>query len=187
MTLTDKQFSVIYKTHNSKIYFYIKSKINSIEDARELTEDVLIKVFKFYHTFDESKSQFKTWMYNITNNILIDYFRKKKIQTVSINMFTSDGEDGTDSEYCLRGKNMVSDPNLNPLEALIQKDQLSKVMSKFNNLNTLETKLMTMYAVHGMSYNDIVNELNMPIGTVKGTIHRARTTMREAFPQLVNA
>jgi RNA polymerase sigma factor (sigma-70 family) len=179
MTQTNKEFNALYKSFNSKITRYISSKINNREDAQELVEDVFIKITQKIHLFDESKSQLQTWVYNIAKNVLIDHFRKKKLITVTINTTMED-----DAEYAEEIE--LPDGGMNPLEALIQKDAAAMIMDKFSEFNSLEKKLMTMYAVQGMSYNDIVDELDMPLGTVKATIHRARTFMRESFPQHVN-
>jgi RNA polymerase sigma-70 factor (ECF subfamily) len=180
MTLTNKQFNELYKKYNSKITRYIFAKANNREDAQELVENVLIKIAQNIHNFDETKSQLQTWVYNIAKNVLIDYWRKKKLVTVSINV-----DNDEDNDYVEHVD--VVEPSLNPLEQLIHNDELSMIREKFNEMGSTERKVMTMYAVQGKSYDEIVNELGLSLGTVKGTIHRARTRMREAFPQLVNA
>jgi RNA polymerase sigma factor (sigma-70 family) len=159
----------------------VSSKINNREDAQELVEDVFIKVSQFYPTFDESKSQLATWIYNIAKNVLIDYFRKKKMSTVSINV--NDADD--DSDFVEHVD--IVDTTLDPLEALIQNEKIKNIKDNFKKLNTLEKKLMTMYAINGLTYNEIVDKLDIPLGTVKGTIHRARTILRESSLELANA
>ncbi len=174
MILTEKQFNALYKAYYSKISRYVSAKVNNREDAQELVEDVFIKVNQCYNLFDETKSQIGTWIYNIAKNVLIDHFRKVKQQMVSINV----GDSDEDSEYVEHVD--VVDTNLNPLEALVQAEKVKVIKDSFKKLNKLEKQLITLYAINGLSYNEIVDKLDIPLGTVKGTIHRARKIIADS-------
>lgn len=69
----------IYRDYHGKVCGYIRSKINSAQDAEDLTADVFVKVFEKLGTFDESKASLSTWIYTITRNTLTDYFRTRKV------------------------------------------------------------------------------------------------------------
>lgn len=77
MTMMDKE--KIYRDYHGKICGYIRSKINSAQDAEDLAADVFVKVFEKLGSFDESKASLSTWIYTITRNTLTDYFRTRKV------------------------------------------------------------------------------------------------------------
>ena len=69
----------IYRDYHGKICGYIRSKINSAQDAEDIAADVFVKVFEKLDSFDESKASLSTWIYTITRNTLTDYFRTRKV------------------------------------------------------------------------------------------------------------
>ena len=77
--ITDTQKEAIYRDYHGKVSGYIRSKINSPQDAEDITSDVFLKVYEKIDTFDESKSSLSTWIYTITRNTLTDYFRTRKV------------------------------------------------------------------------------------------------------------
>ena len=69
----------IYRDYQGKVYGYILSKVNSPQDAEDITADVFLKVYEKLDTFDETKASLSTWIYTITRNTLTDYFRTRKV------------------------------------------------------------------------------------------------------------
>ena len=69
----------IYRNYQGKVYGYILSKVNSPQDAEDITADVFLKVYEKLDTFDETKASLSTWIYTITQNTLTDYFRTRKV------------------------------------------------------------------------------------------------------------
>ena len=79
MGRTDIQNEKVYRDYHGKVFGYIRSKINSAQDAEDLADDVFVKVFEKLDSFDESKASLSTWIYTITRNTLTDYFRTRKV------------------------------------------------------------------------------------------------------------
>ena len=77
--ITDTQKEAIYRDYHGKVSGYIRSKINSPQDAEDITADVFLKVYEKLDTFDETKASLSTWIYTITQNTLTDYFRTRKV------------------------------------------------------------------------------------------------------------
>lgn len=69
----------IYRDYQGKVYGYILSKVNSPQDAEDITSDVFVKVYEKLDTFDETKASLSTWIYTITRNTLTDYYRTRKV------------------------------------------------------------------------------------------------------------
>ncbi|MCQ2530035.1 MAG: sigma-70 family RNA polymerase sigma factor [Lachnospiraceae bacterium] len=77
--MTDQQKEKIYIDYRDKVYGYIRGRINSSLDAEDLAADVFVKVFEKIDSFDESKASISTWIFTITRNTLIDYYRTRKV------------------------------------------------------------------------------------------------------------
>ena len=80
-----EDFNKIYNKSHKSILNFILRKVNSQMIAEELTNDVFMKVYNHLENYDESKSAMNTWIMNITSNTIIDYYRKKKLETISLN------------------------------------------------------------------------------------------------------
>ena len=75
--MTDTE--TIYRDYHGKVFGYIRSKIDSAQDAEDLAADVFLKVFEKLDSFDESRASLSTWIYTITRNTLTDYYRTRKV------------------------------------------------------------------------------------------------------------
>lgn len=78
-----EQFSKeqIYKDYKDKVFAYIRNHVNSIVDAEDLCEDVFVKIFEKIDTYDENKSRLSTWIYSVTSNTVIDFYRTNHISS----------------------------------------------------------------------------------------------------------
>lgn len=69
----------VYCQYRDKVGQYISAKITNRADAEDLVSETFLKVYEKFDTFDESRSSLSTWIYTITRNTVIDYFRKHRI------------------------------------------------------------------------------------------------------------
>ena len=76
MTAADKEF--LYKEYRGKVLGYIRTRVNNREDAEDLCEDVFLKAFQSPSGYDAAKAAPGTWIYTITKNTVIDYFRRQR-------------------------------------------------------------------------------------------------------------
>jgi RNA polymerase sigma factor (sigma-70 family) len=174
------QFNKVYRENKNTVSRYISNKIRNKEIAEELVEDVFIKVSQHLERFDGSISALSTWIYNIAKNTLIDHFRKTlnaeglpKYNTISIDI--NEGEETS------KGHVEIAASDSSPLQQMITNETTSRVKDAIKGLTKLEKKLITLYAIKSKTYEEIAEELDMPMGTVKGTIHRARLSLKETL------
>lgn len=73
--MSNSNIDQIYKDYYYKVFSYIHHRITNYHDAEDIAEEVFTKVVKKIETFDETKASLSTWMFNITRNTLIDYYR----------------------------------------------------------------------------------------------------------------
>jgi RNA polymerase sigma-70 factor (ECF subfamily) len=158
-------FAELMKRYNRSLYHTILKMIRNVDDAEDLTIEAFAKAFKNLDKFKEDYT-FSTWLFRIATNNCIDFIRKKKMNTLSLNnMFTGDGgeEVGLD----------IPDES-NPQEEAIRSQKIALMQNLVSKLPTKYRKLVTMRYFEEMAYQEIADELELPIGTVKAQLHRAR-------------
>ena len=161
-----KAFAELMGRYRDAIYFMLLKMVNNKSDAEDLTIEAFGKAFKNLNQYSPSFA-FSTWLFKIASNNCIDYLRKKRTNIVSL-----DG--GMNDENEMEPTIPIKDGNLDPEENLIR-DQIVTLM------RTVVTKLKPRYRVliemryfQELSYEEISVELDLPIGTVKAQLFRAR-------------
>jgi RNA polymerase sigma factor (sigma-70 family) len=163
----DKAYARLLQRYKRPVYHMILKMVRNIDDAEDLTMESFSKAFRSLQKFKKDFT-FSTWLFRIATNNTIDFIRKKKLNTLSIeNTYTDD--DGQSV-----GIDVEDSGNLDPQEEAIraQKEELIQVF--VNMLPTKYQKLVRLRYFHEMSYEEIAEELNAPLGTVKAQLHRAR-------------
>lgn len=178
-TINILQYNKFYKDHKRGVYYFILKMTHSIEISEEITNDVFVKLYQSLSRFDATQSSMKTWVYNIAKNATIDHLRKKRLATQS--MF--DVMPNSDGEYQPMD---FAGADADPLAQLINSEGVAKVAVAIKGLPAQQAEVLTQYAM-GYTYEQIAEELSMSIGTVKGSIHLARTKIKEQFPTPVLA
>lgn len=170
-TLTPKQFETIYREFHDKIFTHIAIRVKSRETVEELTNDVFVKVHRFYSMYDADKGQFNTWLYKIANNIIIDYWRIKKLECTNVGEFAD--EDGNEI-YSMS-------TNETPLAVIVRKQEHENVQQRMSKLPAKLREVATLFFNEQLSHDEICTCLDLPLGTVKGYIYRARLLLQESL------
>jgi RNA polymerase sigma-70 factor (ECF subfamily) len=166
----DKAFAKLLQRYKRPVYHMILKMVRNVDDAEDLTMESFSKAFRSLHRFKKDFT-FSTWLFRIATNNTIDHIRKKKLNTLSIeNTYTDD--DGQPVSIDVK-----DDGNLDPQEEAIraQKEELIQVF--VNMLPSKYQKLVRLRYFHELSYEEIAEELDAPLGTVKAQLHRARELM----------
>jgi len=163
-------FNQIYKEHYNKVINFISAKIgNKREIAEEIAQDTFVKVNEHLQKYDVYKGKLTTWIYTIANNKVIDYYRGDK----SNYMVAVDGFVNDEGEPTYQFKDTV-----NSDEAVNSEDTMSSVDHAMDVLNDKEKTIATMYFIDQMKYKEIAEQLNAPMGTVKGMVNRVRNKLQ---------
>ncbi|MCA4895993.1 MAG: sigma-70 family RNA polymerase sigma factor [Cytophagales bacterium] len=163
----DKAYAKLLQRYKRPVYHVILKMVRNVDDAEDLMMESFSKAFRSLHRFKKDFT-FSTWLFRIATNNTIDFIRKKKLNTLSIeNTFTDD--DGGSVSIDIQDKG-----NLDPQEEAIrlQKEELMQVF--VNMLPPKYQKLVRLRYFHELSYEEIAAELEAPLGTVKAQLHRAR-------------
>lgn len=165
----DKAYAKLLQRYKRPVYHMILKMVRNVDDAEDLTIESFAKAFKSLPKFKKDFT-FSTWLFRIATNNTIDFIRKKKLNTLSIeNTWTDD--DGQSVSLDLE------DFNLNPQDEAIkaQKEEIIQVF--VNMLPAKYQKLVRLRYFSELSYEEIAVEIDAPLGTVKAQLHRARELM----------
>ena len=158
----------LVSSQHRRIYGICYRFTNSACDAEDLTQDVFIKVYKNLNSFDLQKGSFQTWMTTLARNLLVDHFRRTRLDRASDSLDASLGDDGPTIGDRLMDSGISQDKHVAGLElkATIQDalKQLSPELREAVILRDLED----------MDYKEIAQVLRIPEGTVKSRISRGR-------------
>ena len=88
----ERLYGEIYTAYKEKVSRYIHEKISNFHDAEDLVSDVFLKVCQKYETFDETKASLSTWIYTLTRNAVIDFYRTSKTHCKMSEEFQADGK-----------------------------------------------------------------------------------------------
>lgn len=168
-----KNFNEIYATNYKMILGFVIRKVNDLQVAEELTNDIFMKVYNHLHNFDSEKSAMRTWIMNITSNTVIDYYRKKKLETISLN---KDFDNGEDKSTSLIDKFVCHTPT--PYEALNSKGKMSKIDNVISELSKSEFEVAYYYFKEELTYQEIADVMQINLGTVKAKLSRARKSLQ---------
>ena len=134
----------IYEDFYQKVFSYINSRINNYHDSEDLCEEVFTKVFKNLDKFDEEKSALSTWIFNITRNTLIDFYRTRH-----------DSYELLDNYEYVDEKDEVSVSEL---------ADLSRALGK---LSSEEKDIVVLRYYDGYTLKEIAEKMSMSYGVVK--------------------
>ncbi len=143
--------------------------IRNKSDAEDLTQEAFIKAFNSLHTFNTDYA-FSTWLYKIASNNCIDYLRKRRLKTVSMDapVQTRDGE---------MQMELVDVNAVQPDIPLTSAERTAVLVEAIKNLPEKYRIVIELRHTQEMEYADIAEKLNLPLGTVKAHLFRARALL----------
>ena len=159
-------YNELMKLYRDPLYFMLLEKVGDKELAKDLTIEALGKAFKKLHMYTPNYT-FSTWLFTVARNNCIDYLRKNKIKTTSIDQFTIDN-DGK------KNKIDIQSDELNPEGILIRKQKIAILRQVVDKLKPKYRELVKLRYFKEMSYEEISTILQIPIGTVKAQLYRSR-------------
>ena len=152
--------------YRDAIYFMLLKMVNSQVDAEDLTIEAFGKAFKNIDQYTPNFA-FSTWLFKIATNNCIDFIRKKRASLVSLDQ-TMDGEDS------LSPSTLIQSDDPDPEAYMINKQKIKHMRNVVSRLKPRYRQLVELRYFKEYSYDEIAVELDIPIGTVKAQLFRAR-------------
>lgn len=160
-----KAYAELMQRYKDSIYFMALKMVNNKDDAMDLTVETFGKAFENIEKYKPDFA-FSTWLFRIATNNCIDFIRKKRISLISINSMVDD--DGDDRPL------QIKSDSLNPEESSIKKQQQEQLKMIVDKLPLRYKTLIVMRYFEELSYEEIAQQLDLPLGTVKAQLFRAR-------------
>jgi RNA polymerase sigma-70 factor (ECF subfamily) len=163
-------YSQLLGRYRRQVLGLVWRMVNNKDEAQDLAQEAFIRAFRSLHTFDVSRS-FPAWLYRITTNLCVDYYRRKKLDTISL-------VQGAGQEHEERTIDLVSS-DVGPDEELAGRESTERLDAMVRTLPAAYRIVVLLRHQSDMAYEEIAEALNLPLGTVKARIHRAHKMLKE--------
>ena len=163
-------FEELVRRYQRPITGYVYRMLNNYDAALDVTQEVFIKVYNSLEKYS-SEYKFSTWLYRIAHNATIDYMRRNSVYQQSLEAENADGS------YQLQ----IESPRPSPEQEREQSEWRTEIELIVKCLPTVYRELILLRHTQDLSYDEIAEVTNLPLGTVKNRLFRAREMMREMF------
>lgn len=154
------------------VYNYCLRMLRNREDAEDISQEVFIKAYRNVTSF-EGRSSFSTWIYKIAYNTVVDYTRKKRLTTITIH---NRGEDG---DRDMELPDVINEPG----RMLMQSERQRELLAAIYSLRDEYKEVIIMRDIEDAPYQQMADVLELPLGTVKTRIRRARLAVRKKLDE----
>ena len=159
-------FAELMTRYREPVYFMLLKMIKNTDDAEDLTIEAFGKAFSRIEQYTPSYA-FSTWLFKIASNNCIDHIRKKRISLTSIDhMYTNQNGESVGMQ--------VDGGFLDPEETFIKQEKIKAMRDIVDRLKPRYKELITKRYFEELTYDEIAEELDLPLGTVKAQLFRAR-------------
>ncbi|REL24295.1 sigma-70 family RNA polymerase sigma factor [Rhodohalobacter sp. SW132] len=167
-----KAYQKLTEKYRRPLQYHVSRMVKESEQVEDLVQEAFVKAFDNLESYNSSYA-FSTWLYRITTNHTIDYLRKKKLQTTSIDkpIKTRDGE----LSFELPDEDAETD------RSIIKRERKKIITTAIENLPDKYRQVIEMRHIEELSYQEISDKLDLPLGTVKAHIFRAREMLYKAL------
>lgn len=172
-------FRELVRRYERPVFSLVFRMVRDRETAEDLAQDAFVKVLNHIDKYSP-EFKFSSWLFKIANNVAIDHLRRRRLDTISM-----DGSPhaSTASEVEATTLNLAADQE-SALDELEAKELGSAIERAIAKLRPEYRACIMLRHVEGRSYEEIAATLDLPLGTVKTYIHRARHELRKALEGL---
>lgn len=172
-------FRELVRRYERPVFSLVFRMVRDRETAEDLAQDAFVKVLNHIDKYSP-EFKFSSWLFKIANNVAIDHLRRRRLDTISI-----DGSPhaSTASEVEATTLNLESEQE-SALDELEAKELGSAIEQAIAKLRPEYRACIMLRHVEGRAYEEIAATLDLPLGTVKTYIHRARHELRKALEGL---
>lgn len=164
-------FGKIVDAYQNRVYGFVRRMVSDGEDAADIAQEVFIRAFQNIHRFD-GRSSIRTWLFRIAHNLCVDRSRRSRRAPAEMRIDAFHGDEEAFEIADLRGSP----------EGVVLEDELALAMER--GIATLSEKLRSVLLLHDrddLSYEQIAEVLNVPLGTVKSRLFLARSHLQSVM------
>jgi RNA polymerase sigma-70 factor (ECF subfamily) len=149
----------IYKQYRDKVFGYVKNHVNSIDDAEDITSDIFVKIYSNLDTYDESKASLSTWIYSMTSNTVIDFYRTNHVHSEI-------PEDLTDEKSTIE-------------EEILNNESLELLANALTSLPQEQMDIIVLRYYKGLTLQEVAAKMKLSYGVTKLRHREALGRLRE--------
>ncbi len=168
----EESFEELVRRYQRPIAAYVYRMVGDYDAALDLTQEVFIKVYGSLARY-RSEFKFSTWIYKIAHNAAIDHLRRSTTRDQSLTTEV----DGATFELPIKSQKPT------PEQESERRERRAEIEAVVSQLPHAYKELILLRHSHDLSYDEIAEVTNLPLGTVKNRLFRAREMMREQFVQ----
>jgi RNA polymerase sigma-70 factor (ECF subfamily) len=163
----------LIRRYQRPVYSLIFRMVRNRELAEDLAQDTFVKVLNAIESY-RPEYKFSSWIFKIANNAAIDHLRRRSLDTLSL-----DGSPHAENSEAIEATTLqVSDTAESPLDEVANRELGTSIEAAIASLRPEYRSCILLRHVEGRSYEEIAEILELPLGTVKTYIHRARNELR---------
>lgn len=163
-------FDTEFMTHVDSMYNFAYRLTFDEDDAKDLVQDTYMKAFRFINSFERGTNA-KAWLFRILKNSFINEFRKKSKQPAKVDYNEVESYYNSDDA----GENLTTDLRVETVQHMIG----DEITGALNALPVDFRTVIILSDLEGFTYEEMAKILDIPIGTVRSRLHRARNMLRE--------
>ena len=167
----EEAFCTLVRRYQRRLTAFLSQLVGDLELARELSQEAFVRAWSALARFDP-RYRFSTWLFRIAHNLGIDQLRRRRLQTVSLYRTDQNGEEV---------EVVVTDIDKDPLGHLENRELASELRQVIDELRPEYRELVLLRHFAGLSYQEIADFKEMPLGTVKNKLFRAHSVLRKAL------
>lgn len=178
--MIEEMFLNLVEQHQAQIYQYVFCLLNNQEDAKDMTQETFIKAWN--SNTDLRLETVQSWLLKCANNLCIDLLRRRRFQvplatgdTEEIEMLAHYQHEGTASELS----------NSSPGERCLRRERQQLVRQAIAQLPLHFRTVVIMHEINELSFDEIAETLNQPVGTVKSNMFRAKKRLRKILRNVI--
>lgn len=167
-------FKLLQNKYQKIVKNLIRKMIKNEEDVNDLAQETFIKAYNSLSSF-QFQYTFSSWLFRIASNNCIDFLRKKRFSTISLSQPLNDSDDQVFE---------VEDKEYAPDRTMLSEERRSLLLKAIEELPDHYREIIKLRHYEEMDYNQIAEHLNIPLGTVKAHLFRARKLLLQSLKQV---
>jgi RNA polymerase sigma factor (sigma-70 family) len=173
----EKAFETLLNKYRNLVFSIMIKMVRNHQEAEDLTQEAFMKAFNSLSSFNDEFA-FSTWLMKIASNNCIDYLRKRKLRTYSIHEPIQYKDEKIEID--------IPDHEPTPEKHLLQNERAEMIQTAIDELPERYRYVILLRHKEEKSYEEISEILNLPLGTVKAQIFRAREILNKKLKSIMN-
>lgn len=161
----------LVERHRQPLFFLALQLLGNREDAMDVAQEAMLRFFTTLNRFD-CRRPVRPWLFQIVRNRVVDLYRRKRVRR-------HDSLDATDPE----GQALIElvDETVDPERDAARSELRVRMLQALSELSRIQREILVLREYQDLSYAEIADTLNIPIGTVMSRLHGARKRLRESL------